>query len=293
MIEAFNFGPFLIPSQPLILVLSLVFAIWSASRLARRFNLEKSLVKRVAEYSAWSGVLGARLGFVIVNWSAYRASPWTALYFWQPGYLYLGGLICGSGGALWLGMKYFSANPRAIFTVLGSSYLVAAMLYFAAIQSLDFFRQPGVPGPGNVAPDFKLHNLSGATVQLSDLAGRGIVLNFWATWCPPCRREMPLLDDIHETFSAKGLSIVGVAINEAPDQVRVFAESMNVSYPIWVDAYQTTEGLDRTQEIFSRFGGIGLPTTVFIDRSGAIRKVYVGELSRGFLQNQIDKILNP
>jgi cytochrome c biogenesis protein CcmG/thiol:disulfide interchange protein DsbE len=292
MIEAFNFGPLLIPTRPLILVLSLFFAIWLATRLARRFDLEKSQVKRVAEYIAWIGVLGARLGFVAVNWSAYRAAPWTALYFWQPGYLYLGGLVFGGCGTLVLGQKYFPAKRKTLFTVLGSSYLVAILLYFSGLQSLELLRQPGVSGAGSLVSDIKLRNLSGASVKLSDLAGRGIVLNFWATWCPPCRREMPLLDDIQKIYQARGLSVVGVAIDEPASQVKSYVESVAVSYPIWVDASLPAPGFDRTQNIFSRFGGVGLPTTIFIDRNGVIQKVYVGELSRGFLQSQIDKILD-
>jgi prolipoprotein diacylglyceryltransferase len=78
MIEAFNFGPLLIPTRPLILVLSLFFAIWLATRLARKFNLKKPQVKQVAEYIAWIGVLGAHMGFVAANWGAYRAAPWSA-----------------------------------------------------------------------------------------------------------------------------------------------------------------------------------------------------------------------
>ena len=292
MIEAFNFGPLLIPTRPLILVLSLFFAIWLAARFARRFDLEKSPIKRVAEYSAWIGVLGARLAFVAVNWSAYRAAPWTALYFWQPGYHYLGGLVFGSCGAIVLGQKFFPAKRRASYTVLGSAYLVAILLYFTGLQSLEFLRQPGVFGTGSTVSDFKLRNLSGASVKLSDLAGQGVVLNFWATWCPPCRREMPLLDDIQKLYQDRGVSVVGVALSEPPGQVRSYVESIAVSYPIWVDASPSAPGFDRTQDIFSRFGGVGLPTTIFIDRNGVIQKVYVGELSRGFLQSQIDKILD-
>jgi thiol-disulfide isomerase/thioredoxin len=291
MIEAFNFGPFLIPTRPLFLVFSLYFAIWLAGRLARKFDLEKSQVKRVAEHSAWIGVLGARLGFVAVNWGAYRAAPWTALYFWQPGYLYLGGLVFGSCGAIVLGQRFFPAKRRGSYTALGSAYLIAILLYFTGLQSLELLRQPGVFGAGSVVSDFKLRNLSGASVKLSDLAGRGIVLNFWATWCPPCRREMPLLDEIQKIYQARGISVVGVAINEAPGQVKTYVESVAVSYPIWVDASPSASGFDRSQEIFSRFGGVGLPTTIFIDRKGVVQKVYVGELSRGFLQSQIDKIL--
>jgi len=274
------------------MVLSLYFAIWLASRLARKFDLETSRIKRVAEHSTWIGVLGARLGFVAVNWSAYRAAPWTALYFWQPGYLYLGGLVFASCGAIVLGQRFFPAKRQAHYMVLGSAYLIAILLYFTGLQSLEFLRQPGVSGAGSVVSDFRLRNLSGASVKLSDLAGQGIVLNFWATWCPPCRREMPLLDEIQKIYQARGISVVGVAVNEAPGKVRSYAESIAVSYPIWVDASPSAPGFDRSQDIFSRFGGVGLPTTVFIDRRGVVQKVYVGELSRGFLQSQIDKILD-
>jgi cytochrome c biogenesis protein CcmG/thiol:disulfide interchange protein DsbE len=292
MIEAFNLGPLLIPTRPLILVLSLFFAFWFASLLSLRFALEKSKVKRVFEYSAWIGVLGARLSFVAMNWSAYRAAPWTVLYFWQPGYFYLGGLASGICGALLLGLKFFPAKRRALFTVLGSSYLLAILLYLSGLQSLEFFRQPGVSGVGSVVSDFRLRNLSGSSVQLSDLDGQGIVVNFWATWCPPCRREMPMLDDIQKIYHARGISVVGIAIGEPADQVLSYVESVAVSYPIWVDASPSAVGFDRTQDIFSRFGGIGFPTTLFIDRNGVIHTIYVGELSRGFLQSQIDQLLD-
>ena len=292
MIEVFNLGPFLIPTRPLVLLLCLFVAFWSASRLGNKFNLDKVRVKQAAEYTAWFGVLGARLGFVALNWSAYRATPWTMLYFWQPGYLYLGGLIFGGAFMLWRGMNYIPNKRRLFLGVLVGSYLLAGTLYIVAIGSLELLRQPGVPGAGDIAPDIRLQNLSGASVRLSDLAGRGIVLNLWATWCPPCRREMPMLDEFHENYRSAGLSVVGLAIDEPADQVRRFVESIGVSYPVWVDAPQAMSGFDRSQEIFSRYGGVGLPMTIFIDRVGVIRRVYVGELSRGFLQNQADIILS-
>ena len=95
MIEAFNLGPFLIPTRPLLLLLCLILAIWIAGRLARRFGLNINQVKRTAEHTAWSGVVGARLVFALVHFSAYSYAPWTILYFWQPGYMYLGGLLFG------------------------------------------------------------------------------------------------------------------------------------------------------------------------------------------------------
>jgi peroxiredoxin len=101
-----------------------------------------------------------------------------------------------------------------------------------------------------------------------------------------------MLDEFHDNYQNAGLSVVGLAIDEPADQVRRFTEAIGVSYPIWVDAPRTMPGYDRSQEIFSRFGGVGLPMTIFIDRAGVIRRVYVGELSRGFLQSQADIILS-
>ena len=291
MIEAFNLGPLLIPTRPLLLLLCLVIAIWSASRLGEKFGLDKARLKRAAEYTAWVGIFGARLGFVAVNWSAYRPAPWTILYLWQPGYLYLGGLIFGSACVLWQGLIYLPAKQKTFVTVLAASYLLAGTLFFAAIGSLELLRKPDVPGSGNLAPDIRFQDLSGTPVRLSDLAGRGIVLNFWATWCPPCRREMPMLDEFHANYHSQGLSVIGLAIDEPSGQVQRFIESIGVSYPIWVDASRSEPGFDRSQEVFTRYGGVGLPMTVFIDRAGIIRRIYVGELSRGFLQSQADTIL--
>lgn len=291
MIEAFNLGPFLIPTRPLILVLSLFFAIWFSNWLGGKFLLDKNQVKHAAEYIAWSGLLGARLGFVVLNWNAYRAAPWTALYVWQPGYLYFSGVLAGAAYALWQVIKKSPELRRSFLTVLAGGYLAAGLVFTTAILSTEFLKQPGIPGTGDSAPDFKLQNLSAETVQLSDLAGRAVILNFWATWCPPCRREMPLLDELQKAYGEKGLSVIGLDINESPELVKSYVNAVDVSYPIWVDAPPGTPGFDSTQEIFSRFGGVGLPSTLFIDRAGVIRRIYVGELSRGFLQNQAENIL--
>ena len=291
MIEAFNLGPFLIPTGPLILVLSIIFAIWFSQWLAGRLQLDKNRVKHIAENTAWFGLLGARLGFVAMNWSAYAAAPWTALYVWQPGYLYFSGLLVGAAYALWQVTKKSPELRRPFLKVLAGSYLAAGLVFSTATLSTDFLILPGIPRTSDTAPDFKLKNLSSETVQLSDLVGRAVVLNFWATWCPPCRREMPLLDELQKAYGGKGLSVIGLNLNEPREQVKSYVNAVGVSYPIWVDAPLGTTGFDRTQEIFRSYGAVGLPTTLFIDRKGVIQRIYVGELSRGFLQNQVEQIL--
>lgn len=259
--------------------------------MARRFGLNKNQVKRTAEHAAWSGVVGARLVFALVHFSAYQSTPWTILYFWQPGYMYLGGLLFGGACILWQCRIYQSKERKSFIAVVATSYLIATIIFLSAIASLELLRPSEVPGNGDLAPDMQFQNIDGDTVKLSDLKGRGIVLNFWATWCPPCRREMPMLDEFHQNYSDDGLSVIGLAINEPVAQVRQVVDSMGLSYPIWVDAPDSLPGFDRSQAIFERYGGVGLPMTIFIDRKRIIRNVYVGELSRGYLQSQADIIL--
>jgi thiol-disulfide isomerase/thioredoxin len=280
-----------IPTRLLILVLCLLFAIWLSGWLAARYQLDKSQVQAGVEYIAWFALLGARLGFVILNWSAYQATPWTALYLWQPGYFYQTGLLFGAGYLLWYIYNCSSQLRKPLLHLLVGSYVAAGILFTSAIYSLDLLRQPDIPGIGDRAPDFSLQNLSGETVTLSSLAGRAVIINFWATWCPPCRREMPLLEQIQNKYGNKGLTVVGIDVDEPLELVKPYISSVNVSYPIWVDAPPGTPGYDRTQAIFSRFGGVGFPSTIFIDRAGIIQNIYIGELSQGFLQYQAENIL--
>ncbi|MFT5400809.1 MAG: thiol-disulfide isomerase/thioredoxin, partial [Gammaproteobacteria bacterium] len=213
MIEAFNLGPLLIPTRSLILIVSVIFAIWVSQRLSQKFGLERHPVKRITENSAWFGLAGARLGFVALNWSAYSATPWTALYFWQPGYHFISGILVGSAYAIWQISRKPDRLRPTFFKVLLGSYLAAGLLFFSAPLSLELLKDPAVPGTGDQATDFTLQNFSAETVKLSDLAGRGVVLNFWATWCPPCRREMPLLDEMQKVYADRGLSIIGVDLD--------------------------------------------------------------------------------
>ena len=85
MPDGFSIGSLLIPTRPLAVIFSLLLAVWASKRLAGRLDLDTQWSQRVAEGCAWSGIIGARLGFVLMTWSAFRPAPWTAFYFWQPG----------------------------------------------------------------------------------------------------------------------------------------------------------------------------------------------------------------
>lgn len=133
------------------------------------------------------------------------------------------------------------------------------------------------------APAFTLPSLAAETYDLEALRGRVVVLNFWATWCPPCRAEMPALDAAQRANQYKDVVILGVNQMESADAVQNFAREFGLAFPLARDA----DGA-----VSARYQVSALPTTFFIDRQGIIRNVVIGgSMSREFIQNQINALL--
>ena len=133
------------------------------------------------------------------------------------------------------------------------------------------------------APDIALPTVEGDTFRLSDQRGEVVVLNFWATWCPPCREEIPLFVELQREFEDDGLQFVGVSMDqEGVDAVRPFAQKMGVNYPIVVD-----DG-----SVAPRYGGIrALPTTFLIGPDGAIHSYAPGMVTESLLRPRLDQLL--
>lgn len=111
------------------------------------------------------------------------------------------------------------------------------------------------------APDFSLPTLEGRAVTLSALRGQVVLLNFWATWCPPCREEMPSIERLHRELGDQGLVVLAVDVDESPRLVAKFMKDFGLSFPALLDA---------RSEVASRYGVGGLPTTWLIDRRGRV-----------------------
>jgi peroxiredoxin len=135
------------------------------------------------------------------------------------------------------------------------------------------------------APDFTLQSLDGKTLRLSDFRGKAVVLNFWATWCAPCKIEMPWFVDLQKQYGPAGLQFLGVAMDDASvKEIAEFAQSMNVNYPIVIGK----------ESVGDAYGGIPfMPETFYIDRSGNIVDKAFGLKGRGEIEDNIKKILGP
>ena len=132
------------------------------------------------------------------------------------------------------------------------------------------------------APSFELENLDGKIVRLADYRGKAVLLNFWATWCAPCKTEMPWLMQFQKKYGPQGLQVVGIAMDEDPEHVRTFVKKFGVTYI----------NLLGTQKVGRLYGGpMGLPATFFIDSNGQITDQATGALSRSQIEAEIKLVL--
>jgi cytochrome c biogenesis protein CcmG/thiol:disulfide interchange protein DsbE len=136
---------------------------------------------------------------------------------------------------------------------------------------------------GQLAPDFSLASLDGKNVKLSDFRGKAVLLNFWATWCEPCKIEMPWFVDLQKKYGPQGLQVVGIAMDDAsPKEIGEFSRKMSVNYPVLVGK----------ESVGDQYGGIPyLPSTFYISRDGKVVDRVFGLVSRSEIENNIQKAL--
>lgn len=179
-------------------------------------------------------------------------------------------------------------NALAIVVVT----LVVAVMIYAGVRTSRGPKQTaliGNPEPlqandakGKVAPDFTLQDLDGRPVKLSDYRGKAVLLNFWATFCGPCKVEMPWLVELQKQYGPQGLQIVGVALDDSgKDTIEKYAKEMGVNYTI----------LQGQDAVGDAYGAVGLPATFYIDRNGRIVDSALGLVSRGEIEDNIKKAL--
>ena len=141
------------------------------------------------------------------------------------------------------------------------------------------------PQKGFLAPDFELKTLAGETIKLSNLRGQAVLINLWATWCPPCREEMPVLEKMYNEYKDRGFIVLGLNMTyqDDPRAIMPFVENYGLTFPIL---------LDETGDAGKAYQLKSLPTSYFINRTGIINEVVIGgPMVEAVLRTRIEKIL--
>ncbi len=180
-------------------------------------------------------------------------------------------------------------KPLVLILVIG---IMAADVFFdqraiaqsqteAAVQTdLDL---PVGTKVGELAPNFTGTTLDGETIRLSDLRGKTVLINVFASWCGPCRLEMPHLVEAADQFGDQEVVFIGINLQENPEAVEAFRDEFNVQFPLVLN-----EDGSLTNNLYTP---IGLPTSWFIDQDGVVRYVFAGAMTREVLQNVLDDVI--
>lgn len=138
------------------------------------------------------------------------------------------------------------------------------------------------PAANHPAPDFQLPSLDGSTVTLSTLKGQVVLINVWATWCPPCRAEMPTIQAAYETYGRQGFTVLAVNLRENPRTVAAYLQQFGLTFPAL---------LDLDGQVSSLYRASVLPSSFFVDRQGIIRAVYRGPMPRSVIAGTVEQLL--
>lgn len=261
--DLFELGADMQSVQPVLLVLATVAAMAVGTWLARR---QRTNLWYPLGTILFVGLSSARLSFIMVYQEMYVSAPWTILDLRDGGFNYVVGMLGAVIMTILLAVRKRRWRMPLLATLLSGTVLWGAVTAILSVQ-----------GKGVPLPDIVLSDLNGKAVPIASLGGKPMVVNLWATWCPPCRREMPILRDAQQ---------------ENRDIVFVFA---NQGEPVEkVNAYLASEGLalenilmDTTGALAKKLGAAGLPTTFYFDAKGNLFDTTIGGVSHATLAQQI------
>ena len=162
--------------------------------------------------------------------------------------------------------------------------LIAASVYFIVQDTPDQSELSAVPARVNFAsPELTLSDIDGVTHSLADYRGQVVLVNLWATWCPPCKAEMPTLQTFHDKYLDKGFTVIAINDGDPTPDVLQFVDDYELTFPVWLDPnYTATEDAFKT---------MNLPSSFIIDRKGTVRLSWVGEISNKMLEKYVTPIL--
>ncbi len=166
-------------------------------------------------------------------------------------------------------LSFASARKILLFVTL--------TIFISSCTSSGFLNSPS-PEVGSPAPDFTAQTLQGESVSLSDLRGQVVLINFWATWCAPCRVEMPA---IQARYNRGGFTVLAVDFDESAELVQAFVDDLELSFPVLLDPGGEIQNLYRVR---------GYPTSFFVDAEGIIRVFHIGDMSEAEIDNYLTQL---
>lgn len=261
--DALRLGPIVLPWAPLLLVLGYAVAVWVAgvAQKAGRGNAEPVLLPLLI------GALVVARAVFVARHSADYSSVLAMIDIRDRGFdPWAGWAAAAAGVAFWVWRRPALRMSLPLSASAGAAIVLAGM---GALTLLQPARPP--------LPDLTLQTLQGRLVALASLRGQPLVVNLWATWCPPCRRELPLL--IQAAQQQTGARIVLVNEGEAAPRVAAYLQRERLTDPGVL--------LDPGNRLLSLYQSPGLPTTLFIRADGTVQRVHIGELSAATLQQGI------
>ena len=252
--QAVSFGPFVFAGDRLAAIIGIIAFMAATSILSSRLD------PRIGRWSTWvliAGLVAARLGHVIENASSFATEPWRILAVWQGGFSW----PWAAGSVVAVSVALVRTRRAAIGVVVS---LAIALFAWNVVWQLTN-ATPSTPMPTVV-----LENAKGGETPLTSFQGKPIVLNLWASWCPPCRREMPMMADM--AAAKTDVTFLFVNQGERRGPIEAYIAGQNLTLPNVL--------FDLRQEVARHYSVPGLPVTLFIGSDGQVRSVHVGEISR-------------
>lgn len=178
-------------------------------------------------------------------------------------------------------------SPRRFYAMLliGAGLVSIGIMFFLLLNNTAASTQDFSTVPAKVdfaAPELTLEDLSGESVSLKDYPGSVVLVNLWATWCPPCREEMPTLQSFYEKYKANGFVLVAINQEETVDVVEPFVKEFGLTFPVWLDIDYLAQ---------REFNTMNLPSSYVIDRNGRVRLMWIGGISKKNLEKYVPDLI--
>lgn len=268
-----SIGPF---SVRLVAVFLAVLLAWAVARLVAKRWLPDPTYKAAGGMlldAVFLGLVAARLGYIAQWWEEYAQSPMSMIFIGDQGFSWWVGVLAALAFVWW-----HTRSIRALRRPVLVGVTAGLLAWFAAGAVLDLLQRSAPP-----LPALTLATLDEKPVVLNSYTGRPVVLNLWASWCPPCRREMPVFEQVQAQYP--DIAFVMVNQGESAQQVRAFLEAQGLQLKNVL--------LDPASQTMQAVASRGLPTTLFFDEHGHLVDAHLGELSIASLKHTVSRRFAP